>query len=33
MAEVISGIPELIEQGKKFTYANFASKSQYGPRL
>jgi hypothetical protein len=30
MAEVIEGIPELIEQGKKFTFANFASKSPHG---
>jgi hypothetical protein len=27
MAEVISGIPELIEQGKKLTWINFASMS------
>jgi len=30
MAEVIAGIPELIERGKKFTYENFSSKSDYG---
>ena len=28
--EVISGIPELIEQGNKFTYENFASKNSRG---
>jgi hypothetical protein len=30
MAEVVTGIPELIEQGKKFTFENFASKSAHG---
>jgi hypothetical protein len=30
MAEVISGIPELIEQGNKFTFENFAAKSARG---
>jgi hypothetical protein len=30
MAEVLSGIPELIEEGKKFTFANFALKSPHG---
>jgi hypothetical protein len=30
MAEAISGIPELIEQGKKFTFRNFSSKSPRG---
>ena len=28
MADVVSGIPELIEQGKKFAFANFAAKSE-----
>jgi hypothetical protein len=30
VAEVIAGIPELIEIGKKFTFANFASKNERG---
>jgi hypothetical protein len=30
MGDAISGIPELIEQGSKFTYANFSSKSPRG---
>jgi hypothetical protein len=30
MPGVISGLPELIEQGEQFTYENFASKSTYG---
>jgi hypothetical protein len=30
VADVIAGIPELIEQGKKFTYQNFSTKSSHG---
>jgi hypothetical protein len=30
MGDAISGVPELIEQGSKFTYANFSSKSPRG---
>src|ERR1700676_2053260 len=30
MGDVISGIPELIEQDKKFTFQNFSTKSQRG---
>lgn len=30
MADVISRIPELIEQGNKFSYENFSSKSSHG---
>jgi hypothetical protein len=30
VADVITGIPELLDQGSKFTYANFSPKGDYG---